>query len=155
MSEAQKLSATGRIIFVDKDISMREMMEMLLQCDQHQVVTVRTAEECLMMLEAHGGFDVVISSFILPGMNGLEFLRQVSESHPETIRILMTGGSGDATEISHAINKGHISRLAIKPLCFSTLREQLRYDLASMREEENANGFQFELGTEGECHAYR
>ena len=155
MSEFQKHSATGRIIFVDKDISMREMMEMLLQCDQHQVVTVRTAEEGLTVLEAQGEFDVVISSFILPGMNGLEFLRQVSVSHPETLRILMTGSSGDAAEISHAIRKGHISRLAIKPLCFSTLREQLKSDLASMRDEEIADGFQFAFGTEGEHHAYR
>jgi DNA-binding NtrC family response regulator len=139
MSESQTDSATGRIIFVDRDNSMREMMEMLLQCDQHAVVTLSTAEEGLSMLKAEGVFDIVISSFILPGMNGLEFLRQVSLNHPATVRILMTGGSGDAFDVKRALNKGHINRLALKPLCFGTIREQLKKDLASSRSSEIAN----------------
>ncbi|MCX7920600.1 MAG: response regulator [Clostridia bacterium] len=35
--------------------------------------------------------DLVISDFMMPGMNGLEFLRSVKEKSPESVAILLTG----------------------------------------------------------------
>ena len=35
--------------------------------------------------------DIVISDFLMPEMNGLEFLSEVKELYPEVSRILLTG----------------------------------------------------------------
>ena len=35
--------------------------------------------------------DLIISDFMMPGMNGLEFLKSVREKSPETVTILLTG----------------------------------------------------------------
>lgn len=35
--------------------------------------------------------DLIISDFMMPGMNGLEFLKGVKEKNPDAVRILLTG----------------------------------------------------------------
>jgi YesN/AraC family two-component response regulator len=35
--------------------------------------------------------DLVISDFLMPQMNGIEFLKEVKKLQPETIRVLLTG----------------------------------------------------------------
>lgn len=131
MSESAQHTASGRIIFVDKDFSMRQMMNMILS-DRFQVVTAGTAEEGLALVASADLFDIVISGFSLSGMNGLEFLRLVGDSYPRTVRILMTAGCGDVADVSQAVSKGHISRVVLKPFCMSTLLEQLQDDIASV-----------------------
>jgi len=128
MSNSPKPAVRGRIIIVDKDINMRNLLEMVLE-DQIRVVTLPTAEEGLEAIQAEGPFDIVMASFSLPGMNGLEFLRQLSEQHPETVRILMTGGCADMSAVDQAVKAGHISRIVLKPFSLSTLREQLMQDM--------------------------
>lgn len=39
----------------------------------------------------HKNVDLIISDFMMPGMNGLEFLKNVKEISPNTITILLTG----------------------------------------------------------------
>lgn len=132
MSKSYENSADGKILFVDKDDIMRQLMEMALE-SQFQIVTARSAEEALTLVESEGPFDIVISGFTLMWMDGVEFLRRVSDRCPLTVRILMSGGCGDTDEVSQAIRKGHISRLVLKPFCMSTFLNQLNIDLASVR----------------------
>lgn len=129
MAEKPKHPASGRIIVVDKDNDIRTMMEMIL-CDQFLVTTSGSAEAGLGLLESKGPFDIAIASFTLPGMNGVEFLRRVGEKYPETVRILLTGGCADMSDLSLAVSKGHISRIILKPFLMNTLLEQLNSDLS-------------------------
>lgn len=132
MDNSSKYSACGRILFVDKDICMREMMEIMLK-DQFHVVSAVSAEEGLILAEADGPFDIVLSSFSLSGMNGLDFLRLIGRKFSRTVRILMTGGIADGYDLIRAVKEGHISRFVLKPYCMNTLLEQLNKDLAFVR----------------------
>lgn len=132
MSESMSPAANGRILFVDKDSSMRNLMEMVV-CDHFQLVTAGSAEEALILLKSEIPFDIVISGLTLFMMNGLEFLRLVGELYPQTVRILMSGGCGDTDGIIRAIKEGHIRRLILKPFHLSTLLDQLKSDLVSLR----------------------
>jgi DNA-binding NtrC family response regulator len=131
MNKSYKQSNVGRVIFVDKDSNMRNMMAMILN-EQFHVVTACSAEEGLALLEAEEHFDIVISGLTLMFMNGLEFLRRVSELCPQTVRILMSGG-GDRADINQAIREGSVSRYILKPFCLSTLLDQLSNDLVQVR----------------------
>lgn len=132
MSASSTDSACGRIIIIDKEICLRQMLEQVLT-DPFQVVTAISAEDGLTLIEMEGAFDIIISSFSLPGMNGLEFLRQVGVKHPETVRILMTGGNANLCDLNRAISEGHITSFICKPFSLVTLRNQLKADLASVR----------------------
>jgi len=129
MTETQKHSASGRIILVDNNLDIRTMMEMILG-DHFQVCTVSSAEAGLDMVEAEGPFDIVMASFTLSGMNGVEFLRRVSEKHPDTVRILLTGGCEGMCNLHQAISKGHISRIVFKPFRINILLDQLKQDMS-------------------------
>jgi response regulator RpfG family c-di-GMP phosphodiesterase len=132
MSKSAEHIVLGRILLVDKDPHLLQMMEIILSY-QFDMVTARFAEEGLALVEAEAPFDIAISGFGLPGMNGLEFLRQVGELFPETVRILMSGGFGDEVDIKQAINAGHIRRLVQKPFNLNSFRDQLKKDMNSIR----------------------
>lgn len=132
MCSPAKHPPIGRILFVDKDLDMLDMMKMVLM-PKFQLVTASSAEQGLALMESEAPFDIIISGFTLVLMNGLEFLCQAGEICPQTARILMSGGCGDDAEINLAISEGHINRLVLKPFCVSTIREQLKSDLASIR----------------------
>jgi response regulator RpfG family c-di-GMP phosphodiesterase len=129
MNAFPKHTAIGKIILIDKDPNIRTMMEMILG-DHFQVVTAGSAMAGLDLVESEAPFDIVIASFSLPGMNGVEFLRRVGEKHPETVRIILTGGFADMSDLNLAVSEGHISRVISKPIHMDILMEQLKQDMA-------------------------
>ena len=58
--------------------------------------------------------DLVISDFLMPEMNGLEFLSEVKSMHPEVSRILLTGYA-DKENAIRAINEVGLYRYIEKP----------------------------------------
>ena len=82
------------------------------------------AEEGLEKINTDGPFAVVVSDFKMPGMNGVELLRAVKESSPDTIRIMLTGYA-DLTIATDAINKGDIFRFLTKPISITMLEETI------------------------------
>ncbi len=57
--------------------------------------SVKTYNDPLQALQSedllHKSVDLVITDFMMPGMNGLEFLRNVKEKNPDAVTILLTG----------------------------------------------------------------
>lgn len=129
MAETKKNAVRGRIILVEKDIGIRNMMEMLMG-DHYQVDAAGSAEAGLLLVESVGPVDIVIASNTLPEMGGVEFLRMVAEKHPETVRILLTGGSADMRVLKQAVSKGYVSRVVLKPFSVMTLLEELTMDMS-------------------------
>ena len=58
---------------------------------EHDIVFIdaASAAEGLEIVGLGGHFDVIISDYQLPGMNGIEFLSAVRDLRPETLRILL------------------------------------------------------------------
>ena len=78
--------------------------------------TIHTAEsgaEALGML-AERDYAVVVSDHRMPGMTGVEFLERTVESHPELVRIVLTGYT-DNESLIEAINQGRIYHYVTKP----------------------------------------
>ncbi len=58
--------------------------------------------------------DVVVSDYLMPGMNGLELLTLVRQRHPDAARIMLTGHA-DTSVAVEAINSGQIYKFLQKP----------------------------------------
>jgi len=56
----------------------------------HWVLTAGTAAEALELCGKHG-FDVIVTDYKMPKMNGIELIGRVRKLHPETAVILISG----------------------------------------------------------------
>ena len=58
--------------------------------------------------------SLVLSDHRMPGMEGVEFLNEVRQKSPETIRMMLTGYA-DMQSVMNAINHGEVYRFITKP----------------------------------------
>ena len=77
------------ILVVDDDESLRRVTQVQLEDEGYAVTTARTAEEALRFLRRKHQ-DLVVTDLSMPGQSGVDLLREVRSSHPETTVILMT-----------------------------------------------------------------
>jgi DNA-binding NtrC family response regulator len=73
---APSAASTGRILVVDDHRQARESMSDILRQAGHRVECVSSAIEGLQVLDGES-FDVVITDLQMPGMTGLDFIRQL------------------------------------------------------------------------------
>ena len=87
---------------------------------QYEVRVATSGAEALRLL-AEDPADVVISDQRMPGMTGVELFRQIRESAPATMRILLTGYA-DLPATIEAVNSGEVFRYVTKPWSNDSLR---------------------------------
>ena len=87
----------ANLLIVDDEQSIREMLDIAFRKSGHRVETAANVADALRKLQ-NQIFDLVISDIRMPQASGLDLLRQVQESHPDTLVILITahGTTGSA-----------------------------------------------------------
>ena len=93
-----------RIIFVDDDVNVGQAMKRMLRPMRQQwdMVFATSGEEALERMEQEEPFDIVISDMRMPGMDGSEFLAEVLDRYPETIRFALSGSPGGSSVVRTA-----------------------------------------------------
>ena len=102
-----------RLLLVDDEPGIVNALRRVFRQENYEVVTAGSGDEALKRL-AEGSFQLVISDFMMPGMNGAQFLREVKQRSPETIRIMLTGHA-DTDAVMGAINDGAVYKFILKP----------------------------------------
>jgi len=109
--DAKKTPPT--LLFVDDEANILSALKRLFRASGFTLLTAESGAAGLEILSAED-VDLVISDMRMPVMSGAQFLSQVKEKYPDTIRILLTGYSEVDAAIS-AINDGGIYRYLQKP----------------------------------------
>lgn len=78
-----------RILAVDDEESIRNVLEMVLSGDGHDVTTASSAEEALKHFMKEP-YPLVISDVRMEGMSGLHLLQEIKKSYPDTQVIIIT-----------------------------------------------------------------
>lgn len=117
-----------KILCVDDERNVLRSLERLFIDDDYEVFLADSGEEGLQLLEKEGPFQVIISDYRMPVMNGVDFLKAVYERKPETVRIVLSGYA-DAGAIVAAINDGHIYKFIPKPWNDEELRVTIHNSL--------------------------
>jgi len=102
-----------RILIVDDEEAILETMAFTFM-DLYEVFSTSDPQKALAILEENQPVAVVITDQRMPGMTGVELLKQVYDRFPETVRIILTGFADSETTI-RAINDGHIYGYINKP----------------------------------------
>jgi len=79
----------GRILIVEDEKSMREVLKILLEGERYEVVSASDGLEGLSYL-TNDIFDLVITDIKMPKVDGFELLKKTKEISPDTIVIMIT-----------------------------------------------------------------
>ena len=115
MSENQTPPADIKILLVDDEVNItRALLRLFNDVEHYQVLTANSGQDALLLLRENQDCGVIISDQRMPGMTGVEFLRQARDISPEAVRLLLTGYADIEASIA-AINRGGIFRYLTKP----------------------------------------
>ncbi|MCB2222021.1 MAG: sigma-54 dependent transcriptional regulator [Bacteroidetes bacterium] len=109
-----------KILIIDDEKPITDKISHYLAKRGYEPVAVNDPMEGLKKLQ-HEPFDLVISDIMMPGINGIELLKQVKNLHPET-EVVMISGFGDMNTVIEAMRAGAVDYVK-KP--FSLVEMQL------------------------------
>src|SRR5919201_1680625 len=89
MSEQMK-TAPEKILVVDDEESLRSLFKQVLEKEGYEVVCAASGEEALQQLKTQW-FDLAISDLRMPGLTGIEFMREGKALSPAMPYIMLTG----------------------------------------------------------------
>jgi len=81
--------AEEKILVVDDDVGMLTLLRNYLRREGYEVTTAPSAETALLMLEEHE-VAAVLTDLRMPGMDGMELVREIHAARPDTQVLLMT-----------------------------------------------------------------
>lgn len=87
------------ILVVDDEKDIRETVKELLEACVvgARVRTAESGKDGLDVLrQEHGGVDLIITDYRMPGMDGMEFLRQAGKVSPHTPSLMVTAFDMDS-----------------------------------------------------------
>ncbi len=102
------------IVVVDDEEMVVSSIESFLSLEtEYNVETFTSAKDALAYIEKNE-IDLVVSDYLMPEMNGIQFLGQVRKLQPNTPRIILTGYADKENAIK-AINEVGLFQYIEKP----------------------------------------
>jgi len=103
---ASSTPPSQRVLVVDDESSIREMLSKTLALAEYKVDTAPDATAALHLLRVgHKAYDLLIADLKMPGMDGLSMIRQVKQIRSRMPIIIITGFSSESSAIE-AVNLG-------------------------------------------------
>ena len=93
-----------KLLLIDDDEWIRDSLSLFFEGEGCCLLALETAEEALEALEDQN-YDIIITDYRLPGINGLEFLKHIRSKNIDAMNILITA-YGDDEVISEAKRLG-------------------------------------------------
>jgi response regulator RpfG family c-di-GMP phosphodiesterase len=132
MHLVDNLAAPTRILIVDDDASVRDVISVLLQEEGYDCRTASSAEAALDIAAAEAP-PLVISDMKMPGRDGIWLLEALRERYSETAVIMLTG-YGDIEAAVDCLRRGAVDYL-LKPPKLTDLIRAIERALAKRRIE--------------------
>jgi two-component system response regulator PilR (NtrC family) len=123
----------GKILIVEDEKSMREVLRILLEGEGHEVATASDGLEGISCIEKDI-FDLVITDMKMPKADGFEVLKRIKEISPDTIVVMITAFGNIETAIE-AMKLGAYDYIN-KPFNIEDIRLRVRKAIEKKRERE-------------------
>lgn len=126
-----------KILIVDDEIAIRQVLAHSLRRLGHQVITCQDAEEALVEMAAND-VDVTFSDVRMPGMTGIELIEEARRQGYECFFVIMTAFASVSTAID-AMRSGAYDYM-MKPLRTEDVEHRIKLiaDLIDLRNENRA-----------------
>jgi CheY-like chemotaxis protein len=131
--QARESGGTRRILVVEDNADVREMLQAALSIEGHDVRAVADGAAALAAVTALQP-DVAIIDIGLPGMDGYELASQLRARFDGDLRLIALSGYGLAEDLRRSFAAGFEAHL-VKPIDFARLAALLGPDAAPFRKD--------------------
>ncbi|MBU1161243.1 MAG: response regulator [Proteobacteria bacterium] len=121
------MATAAKIMVVDDEKQICQNVEKILSKSNYEIIHATSAKEALEKM-AKDSFALLISDIVMPGMNGLEFLKLVKKEWPLTKAVMMTAYASTETAVK-AIRLGALDYVS-KPFTPDELRSTVELALS-------------------------
>jgi two-component system, chemotaxis family, chemotaxis protein CheY len=104
------VSGTRRLLVVEDDESIRDMVEMILDSEGYEVITATDGAAALAVLDQERP-DLILLDMRMPGMDGWEFARHYAAlAEPRPPVIVMTAAQDAARRAAEVGAQGYLAK---------------------------------------------
>ncbi|MDB5959186.1 MAG: secretion system protein, partial [Massilia sp.] len=111
--DSQAPARRNRILLVDDEPNVLSALRRVFHYENYDVVCCQDPAQALERLKQEP-FQIIISDYMMPGLNGGELLKQARAVRPEMIRIMLTGHA-DVNAVVGAMKAGAVYKFILKP----------------------------------------
>ena len=126
--------SSAKVLLVDDEVAFTNNLEMILSVRGYDVMAVNDGESAVRAIEDND-FDVAILDLKMPGMDGIETLKQLKRRRP-LLEVIMLTGHGS---IESGVQGMHLGAFdyAMKPIEVDDLLEKISdaYQRKQMQEQ--------------------
>jgi two-component system response regulator PilR (NtrC family) len=119
-----------RILVVDDEQSMRDMLRIVLRRDGYDVIVAANGTEALGILKRER-IDLLLSDIRMPDISGVDVLRQAKEANRDLVAFMMTAFASTDTAVE-AMRLGAVDYFT-KPFSMDELRLKVRQHVEALR----------------------
>ena len=121
------------LLILDDEINILNSLKRVLRKEPYQLILATRCDEALAILETTSP-TVILSDYLMPEMNGLQFIQQAKKKVPEAVPLIFSGYA-DMDTLIKAIHEGGVYHFISKPWEDAFLKIEInraieQYDLA-------------------------
>ncbi|HLB05441.1 MAG TPA: response regulator [Thermodesulfobacteriota bacterium] len=128
----------SKLLVVDDDIRMVRMLTTMLEAEGYSVTSAQNGQEALLKMKEDPP-SLVLLDYMVPGMHGLDVLKEIKKGHGDIDVIVVTGHGSEKVAVE--MMKMGASNYIQKPFSREELLRAVRHTLLSRTryEEDNTN----------------
>ncbi len=112
-----------KLLLVDDEAAILRTLKRLFRRTGYELLTAENAEQGLRICQKESP-QVVLSDFMLPGMNGSQLLQKTAELVPSPVGLLLSG-QAELNLVLEALNSGQVFKFITKPWSDTELLSQV------------------------------
>jgi len=134
----ETMAKTMQVLYVEDDKTVRDAMHLFFESYFKKVVYACNGEEGFRYFQEED-FDLIITDIAMPGMNGIEMIREIRKID-ENIPIIITSAYSDTTYFQQAISS-KVDGYLIKPINILQFEELLDRIVEKIQKRKEINRY--------------
>ena len=118
------------VLFIDDDEMILNAIKRALRNENYNILTVASGDRGLRLLQDQP-VSLVVCDYQMPGISGLEVLKDVKTTYPRILTIMLTG-QAEVNIAAQAINNCGVYKFILKPWEDADLKITIRRALESL-----------------------